>query len=103
MMALDQKNQLLNLFHEKNRPTLTKWPQVDTKQSTKLLVRQSCNRFTPIYGKRGEMRLMPVGKLALCSCKVEMAYSTLSTGKEQMRLSNHKITKTRAYCIYSET
>ncbi|XP_061641899.1 ubiquitin carboxyl-terminal hydrolase 48 isoform X4 [Phyllopteryx taeniolatus] len=30
MMALDQKNQLLNLFHEKNRPTLTKWPQVDT-------------------------------------------------------------------------
>uniref|UniRef100_A0A4W6BWY5 Ubiquitin carboxyl-terminal hydrolase 48 n=2 Tax=Lates calcarifer TaxID=8187 RepID=A0A4W6BWY5_LATCA len=27
MMALDQKNQLLNLFHEKNRPTLTKWPQ----------------------------------------------------------------------------
>lgn len=28
MMALDQKNQLLNLFHEKNRPTLAKWPQV---------------------------------------------------------------------------
>ncbi|KAF7650639.1 hypothetical protein LDENG_00122900, partial [Lucifuga dentata] len=27
MMALDQKNQLLNLFHEKNRPILTKWPQ----------------------------------------------------------------------------
>ncbi|XP_011473515.1 ubiquitin carboxyl-terminal hydrolase 48 isoform X1 [Oryzias latipes] len=27
MMALDQKNQLLNLFHEKNRPTLSKWPQ----------------------------------------------------------------------------
>ncbi|KAK2821036.1 hypothetical protein Q5P01_023995 [Channa striata] len=27
MMALDQKNQLLNLFHEKNRPTLNKWPQ----------------------------------------------------------------------------
>ncbi|XP_037534462.1 ubiquitin carboxyl-terminal hydrolase 48, partial [Nematolebias whitei] len=27
MMALDQKNQLLNLFHEKNRPALTKWPQ----------------------------------------------------------------------------
>lgn len=27
MMALDQKNQLLNLFHEKNRPSLTKWPQ----------------------------------------------------------------------------
>ncbi|XP_041836368.1 ubiquitin carboxyl-terminal hydrolase 48 [Melanotaenia boesemani] len=27
MMALDQKNQLMNLFHEKNRPTLTKWPQ----------------------------------------------------------------------------
>ncbi|XP_028302425.1 ubiquitin carboxyl-terminal hydrolase 48 isoform X2 [Gouania willdenowi] len=27
MMALDQKNQLLNLFNEKNRPTLTKWPQ----------------------------------------------------------------------------
>ncbi|XP_041639436.1 ubiquitin carboxyl-terminal hydrolase 48 isoform X2 [Cheilinus undulatus] len=27
MMALDQKNQLLNLFHEKNRPVLTKWPQ----------------------------------------------------------------------------
>ncbi|KAM9364177.1 ubiquitin carboxyl-terminal hydrolase 48 isoform 1-T2 [Pholidichthys leucotaenia] len=27
MMALDQKNQLLNLFHEKNRPTLAKWPQ----------------------------------------------------------------------------
>uniref|UniRef100_A0A3P8WKN3 Ubiquitin carboxyl-terminal hydrolase 48 n=1 Tax=Cynoglossus semilaevis TaxID=244447 RepID=A0A3P8WKN3_CYNSE len=27
MMALHQKNQLLNLFHEKNRPTLTKWPQ----------------------------------------------------------------------------
>ncbi|XP_029907601.1 ubiquitin carboxyl-terminal hydrolase 48 isoform X2 [Myripristis murdjan] len=27
MMALDQKNQLLNLFQEKNRPTLTKWPQ----------------------------------------------------------------------------
>uniref|UniRef100_A0A4W6BWW3 Ubiquitin carboxyl-terminal hydrolase 48 n=1 Tax=Lates calcarifer TaxID=8187 RepID=A0A4W6BWW3_LATCA len=33
MMALDQKNQLLNLFHEKNRPTLTKWPQVDTNAS----------------------------------------------------------------------
>lgn len=29
MMALDQKNQLLNLFHEKNRPTLAKWPQVE--------------------------------------------------------------------------
>lgn len=28
MMALDQKNQLLNLFHEKNRPVLAKWPQV---------------------------------------------------------------------------
>ncbi|KAM9859708.1 ubiquitin carboxyl-terminal hydrolase 48 isoform 1-T2 [Aulostomus maculatus] len=27
MMALDQKNQLTSLFHEKNRPTLTKWPQ----------------------------------------------------------------------------
>uniref|UniRef100_A0A8C4HJQ3 Ubiquitin carboxyl-terminal hydrolase 48 n=1 Tax=Dicentrarchus labrax TaxID=13489 RepID=A0A8C4HJQ3_DICLA len=27
MMALDQKNQLLNLFNEKNRPTLAKWPQ----------------------------------------------------------------------------
>ncbi|XP_056131110.1 ubiquitin carboxyl-terminal hydrolase 48 [Lampris incognitus] len=27
MMALDQKNQLLNLFQEKNRPTLTSWPQ----------------------------------------------------------------------------
>ncbi|KAM4625621.1 ubiquitin carboxyl-terminal hydrolase 48 isoform 2-T3 [Polymixia lowei] len=27
MMAQDQKNQLLNLFQEKNRPTLTKWPQ----------------------------------------------------------------------------
>uniref|UniRef100_A0A3Q3G0C9 Ubiquitin carboxyl-terminal hydrolase 48 n=1 Tax=Labrus bergylta TaxID=56723 RepID=A0A3Q3G0C9_9LABR len=27
MMALDQKNQLLNLFHEKNRPVLSKWPQ----------------------------------------------------------------------------
>ncbi|XP_024124928.1 ubiquitin carboxyl-terminal hydrolase 48 isoform X3 [Oryzias melastigma] len=27
MMALDQKNQLLNLFHEKNRPMLSKWPQ----------------------------------------------------------------------------
>ncbi|XP_049895283.1 ubiquitin carboxyl-terminal hydrolase 48 isoform X1 [Epinephelus moara] len=27
MMALDQKNQLLNLFNEKNRPTLNKWPQ----------------------------------------------------------------------------
>uniref|UniRef100_A0A1A8JP84 Ubiquitin carboxyl-terminal hydrolase 48 n=3 Tax=Nothobranchius TaxID=28779 RepID=A0A1A8JP84_NOTKU len=27
MMALDQKSQLPNLFHEKNRPTLTKWPQ----------------------------------------------------------------------------
>ncbi|XP_075869327.1 ubiquitin carboxyl-terminal hydrolase 48 isoform X1 [Nelusetta ayraudi] len=26
MMALDQKNQLLNLFNEKNRPTLAKWP-----------------------------------------------------------------------------
>ena len=28
MMAQDQKNQLLNLFQEKNRPMLTKWPQV---------------------------------------------------------------------------
>ena len=28
MMAQDQKNQLLNLFQEKNRPLLTKWPQV---------------------------------------------------------------------------
>uniref|UniRef100_A0A3Q3WJP0 Ubiquitin carboxyl-terminal hydrolase 48 n=1 Tax=Mola mola TaxID=94237 RepID=A0A3Q3WJP0_MOLML len=27
MMALDQKKQLVNLFHEKNRPTLAKWPQ----------------------------------------------------------------------------
>ncbi|KAJ3602666.1 hypothetical protein NHX12_030415, partial [Muraenolepis orangiensis] len=27
MMAQDQKNQLLNLFQEKNRPVLTKWPQ----------------------------------------------------------------------------
>lgn len=27
MMALEQKNQLPNLFHDKNRPTLTKWPQ----------------------------------------------------------------------------
>uniref|UniRef100_A0A8C5CU12 ubiquitinyl hydrolase 1 n=1 Tax=Gadus morhua TaxID=8049 RepID=A0A8C5CU12_GADMO len=27
MMAQDQKNQLLNLFQEKNRPLLTKWPQ----------------------------------------------------------------------------
>ncbi|XP_068450726.1 ubiquitin carboxyl-terminal hydrolase 48 isoform X2 [Clinocottus analis] len=27
MMAQDQKNQLLNLFNEKNRPTLNKWPQ----------------------------------------------------------------------------
>lgn len=31
MMALDQKNQLLNLFHEKNRPVLAKWPQVDSR------------------------------------------------------------------------
>lgn len=46
MMALDQKNQLLNLFHEKNRPTLTKWPQVDRKPSTK--PSESCNLFTPI-------------------------------------------------------
>lgn len=29
MMALDQKNQLLNLFQEKNRPVLARWPQVD--------------------------------------------------------------------------
>lgn len=36
MMALDQKNQLLNLFHEKNRPTLAKWPQVDQKSASKL-------------------------------------------------------------------
>lgn len=36
LMALEQKNQLLNLFYEKNRPTLTKWPQVDTKPSIKL-------------------------------------------------------------------
>ena len=28
MMAAEQKNQLTNLFQEKNRPTLTKWPQV---------------------------------------------------------------------------
>lgn len=28
MMALEQKNQLPNLFQDKNRPTLTKWPQV---------------------------------------------------------------------------
>ncbi|XP_068598995.1 ubiquitin carboxyl-terminal hydrolase 48 [Brachionichthys hirsutus] len=27
MMAMDQKNQLPNLFNEKNRPTLAKWPQ----------------------------------------------------------------------------
>lgn len=27
MMALEQKNQLPNLFQDKNRPTLTKWPQ----------------------------------------------------------------------------
>ncbi|TNN88219.1 Ubiquitin carboxyl-terminal hydrolase 48 [Liparis tanakae] len=27
MMATDQKNQLINLFNEKNRPTLNKWPQ----------------------------------------------------------------------------
>lgn len=32
MMALDQKNQLLNLFHEKNRPALAKWPQVGSRQ-----------------------------------------------------------------------
>lgn len=30
MMALDQKNQLLNLFNEKNRPTLNKWPEVNS-------------------------------------------------------------------------
>ena len=34
MMAQDQKNQLLNLFNEKNRPTLNKWPQVDTEPSS---------------------------------------------------------------------
>lgn len=34
MMALDQKNQLLNLFHEKNRPTLAKWPQVDANHQS---------------------------------------------------------------------
>lgn len=32
MMALDQKNQLLNLFQEKNRPVLARWPQVDSRQ-----------------------------------------------------------------------
>eukprot|EP00063_Salmo_salar_P048330 XP_014023165.1 PREDICTED: ubiquitin carboxyl-terminal hydrolase 48 isoform X3 [Salmo salar] len=30
MMASEQKSSLLNLFQEKNRPTLTKWPQVIT-------------------------------------------------------------------------
>lgn len=28
MMANEQKSSLLNLFQEKNRPTLQKWPQV---------------------------------------------------------------------------
>lgn len=32
MMALDQKNQLLNLFQEKNRPVLARWPQVDSRR-----------------------------------------------------------------------
>lgn len=38
MMALHQKNQLLNLFHEKNRPTLTKWPQVETQSQNQTVV-----------------------------------------------------------------
>jgi len=38
MMATDQKNQLINLFNEKNRPTLNKWPQVDS-----LPVMAECN------------------------------------------------------------
>lgn len=37
MMALDQKNQLLNLFHEKNRPVLAKWPQVNSRQLAAVL------------------------------------------------------------------
>lgn len=40
MMALDQKNQLLNLFHEKNRPALAKWPQVDFRHLGWGLVRE---------------------------------------------------------------
>uniref|UniRef100_A0A671W7C3 Ubiquitin carboxyl-terminal hydrolase 48 n=1 Tax=Sparus aurata TaxID=8175 RepID=A0A671W7C3_SPAAU len=38
MMALDQKNQLLNLFHEKNRPTLTKWPQLNCPLIFQMLI-----------------------------------------------------------------
>lgn len=33
MMALDQKNQLINLFHEKNRPVLARWPQVASRSA----------------------------------------------------------------------
>lgn len=44
MMALDQKNQLLNLFHEKNRPVLAKWPQVDSSW-------QRCCRSVMLWGK----------------------------------------------------
>lgn len=28
MMAIEQKTNLLNLFQDRNRPTLHKWPQV---------------------------------------------------------------------------
>lgn len=43
MMALDQKNQLLNLFQEKNRPVLARWPQVDSRQPAIVRNWMCCN------------------------------------------------------------
>lgn len=43
MMALDQKNQLLNLFQEKNRPVLARWPQVDSRHPAIVSYWMCCN------------------------------------------------------------
>uniref|UniRef100_A0A3Q3QY39 Ubiquitin carboxyl-terminal hydrolase 48 n=1 Tax=Monopterus albus TaxID=43700 RepID=A0A3Q3QY39_MONAL len=57
MMALDQKNQLLNLFHEKNRPTLANWPvTIDTVSNCKRPTKSS-----PVSNVSNTLLLCPHG------------------------------------------
>uniref|UniRef100_A0A8P4KAJ1 Ubiquitin carboxyl-terminal hydrolase 48 n=1 Tax=Dicentrarchus labrax TaxID=13489 RepID=A0A8P4KAJ1_DICLA len=65
MMALDQKNQLLNLFNEKNRPTLAKWPQVDTEMRVmhvrKLILKITPTKSSPVSNVGNTLLLCPHG------------------------------------------
>ncbi|XP_053725063.1 ubiquitin carboxyl-terminal hydrolase 48 [Synchiropus splendidus] len=84
MMAVDQKNQLVNLFQEKNRPTLSKWPQeTDVLYIVPLLFVDEWRKFirrptksSPVCNVTNSLLLCPHGG-------VMFDYSSLVSGSMQ--------------------